>query len=74
MSAHENVESLRVGMLHSLEFRRVALYSPWLLPLDECPRIDVETETGGEEGLRRCLSVWRSPGMRSARASRTGQS
>jgi len=52
MSAHENVESLRVSMLHSPEFRRAALYSPWLLPMDDCPRIEVETEAGGEEELR----------------------
>ncbi len=52
MAAHQDVESLRLAMLHSPEFRRVALYSPWLLPLDECPRIDVETETGGGDGLR----------------------
>jgi SAM-dependent methyltransferase len=52
MAAHETVESLRVSMLYSPEFRRAALYSPWLLPMDECPRIDVETEAAGETELR----------------------
>lgn len=52
MAAHKDLESLRLAMLHSPEFRRVALYSPWLLPMDECPRIDVETETDGDDRLR----------------------
>lgn len=66
MAAHQDVESLRVAMLHSPEFRRAALYSPWLLPLDECPRIEVETETGGD-GLRllfeRVAQSWNAFGV-----------
>lgn len=52
IAAHENMDSLRSSMLHSPEFRRVSLHSPWLLPMDDCPRIDVETDASGPDGLR----------------------
>ncbi len=52
IGTHEDVDSLRMAMLQSAEFRQAALASSWLLPMDECPRIDVETAVAGERELR----------------------
>ncbi|MCE5307086.1 MAG: hypothetical protein LLG20_05550, partial [Acidobacteriales bacterium] len=49
MDTHEDVDSLRTVMLQSDEFRQAALMSPWLLPMDQCPRIEVETAVAGEK-------------------------
>jgi len=66
MAAHEDLAAMRTAMLHSPEFRRVALYSPWLLPMDDCPRINVDTDAGGEAGLialfERVAEAWKAFG------------
>jgi len=66
MAAHEDLAAMRTAILNSPEFRRVALYSPWLLPMDDCPRISVDTDAGGESGLvalfERVAEAWKAFG------------
>jgi len=65
MAEHEDAASLGWTMLHSPEFRRMALRSPWLLPMDECPRIEVQT-TATPQQLRalfeRVAGCWKAFG------------